>query len=108
MADLAKKSCIPCRGGIPPLTPGECASLLPSLRDWHLVDNHHLEKEWRFPDFATALKFLNRLGAVAEKEQHHPDLKLGWGKVRATLWTHKIDGLTESDFILAAKFDTLN
>lgn len=74
---------------------------------WELVREHHLEKEYSFPDFRSALDFTVRLGQVAEKEGHHPDIHLSWGRVRLEIWTHKIDGLTESDFILAAKADTL-
>jgi 4a-hydroxytetrahydrobiopterin dehydratase len=74
---------------------------------WQVVDEHHLTKSYTFPDFKTALEFVNRVGAVAEEEGHHPDLYLSWGKVDIKTWTHKIDGLTESDFILAAKIDRL-
>jgi 4a-hydroxytetrahydrobiopterin dehydratase len=105
--DLADKECVPCRGGVPPLTEAERAPLLEQLSDWAVVDGHHLEKEYAFPDFLSALEFVNRVGRVAEDNGHHPDLYLAWGKVRITIWTHKIDGLTESDFILAAKCDAL-
>jgi 4a-hydroxytetrahydrobiopterin dehydratase len=74
---------------------------------WSVVKEHHLEKEYRFKDFADALAFVNRVGALAEDQQHHPDLVLTWGKVRVAIWTHKIDGLTESDFVFAAKTDEL-
>src|SRR6266700_2526783 len=94
MAGLAEKTCVPCRGGVPPLT-GEQIKPLAA----------HIEKEFRFPDFKTALDFTNRIGAVAEEQGHHPDIYLAWGKVGVKIWTHKIDGLTESDFILAAKID---
>ena len=106
-SDLAAKSCVPCRGGVPPLQGAELAALLARLgpNDWRVVEEHHLEKEYGFPDFAAALAFVNRVGTIAESEGHHPDLFLAWGKVRITLWTHKIDGLTESDFVLAAKAD---
>ena len=108
--DLADKSCIPCRGGVPPLTEAERAPLLAALgpNDWNVVDGHHLAKEYKFPDFASALAFVNRIGAIAEAEGHHPDLTLGWGRVGVTTWTHKIDGLTESDFVLAAKIERAN
>ena len=106
MSELAKKSCVPCRGGVPPLAPDEANSLLTQLGGgWELVDNHHLTRTWEFSDFAQALGFTNRVGAVAETEGHHPDIYLAWGRVRLDIWTHKIDGLTESDFILAAKAD---
>jgi 4a-hydroxytetrahydrobiopterin dehydratase len=109
MADeLASKDCIPCRGGQPPLGGAEIASLLARLGGgWRAVEGHHLEKEYAFRDFASALAFVNRVGALAEAQGHHPDLYLAWGKVRMTVWTHKIDGLTESDFVLAAKADRL-
>ena len=107
--DLASKSCVPCRGGVPPLAGAELDRLLGELgpNGWRVVGGHHLEKDFSFPDFATALAFVNRIGALAEQQGHHPDLYLAWGKVRLTTWTHKIDGLTESDFVLAAKADRL-
>lgn len=103
--ELHEQRCVPCRGGVPPLGPQRCAELHAQLRDWALIENHHLEKEWRFPDFAAALAFVNRAGAVCEAEGHHADFELGWGRARARIWTHKVDGLTESDFVLAAKLD---
>jgi len=103
---LSQKHCVPCRGGVPPLRGDAIAKLHAQLDDgWRVVDEHHLEKAYAFDDFAQALAFTNRVGAVAEAEGHHPDIHLGWGKVVMTIWTHKIDGLTESDFILAAKAD---
>lgn len=109
MADpeLASRRCIPCRGGVPPLTPAQIEPLLARLTGWEVVDAHHLSKTYAFPDFAAALAFVNQVGALAEAEAHHPDLHLAWGRVRVEIWTHKIDGLTESDFILAAKIDAL-
>ena len=104
---LKDQECVPCKGGVPPLPPEETARLQSELRDWAVVDNHHLEKEWRFPDFASALGFVNRAGAVCEEQAHHADFELGYGRAKAKIWTHKIDGLTESDFVLAAKFDDL-
>jgi len=103
--DLADKSCVPCRGGIPPLTQAEIEPLLGQLSGWDVEASHHLTKSYDFDDFATALAFVNRVGEVAEREGHHPDVFLAWGKVRIDLFTHKIDGLSESDFILAAKCD---
>lgn len=106
--ELAKKKCAPCQGGITPLKGDQLLKLQQQLGNgWNIVNEHHLEKEWSFPDFATALKFTNRVGELAEVEGHHPDIYLAWGKVKITLWTHKIDGLAESDFILAAKCDLL-
>jgi len=106
VACLADRTCVPCRGGVPPLREAQWEPLLAELGPgWRVVDEHHLEKHYRFPDFAQALAFVNRAGAVAEEQGHHPDLHLAWGKVVVLLWTHKIDGLTESDFVLAAKID---
>lgn len=103
--DLASLSCVPCRGGIPALTEEEWAPLLAQLAGWQVIEGHHLSKEYAFPDFVTALGFVNRIGAEAERNGHHPDIGLSWGKVRVDIHTHKIDGLTQSDFILAAKCD---
>lgn len=106
MSELAKKECVPCKGEIPPLGEPEVSELLARLGGgWQAVDGHHLEKEYRFKDFRTALAFTNRVGELAEAQGHHPDICLSWGKVRLTIWTHKINGLTESDFIFAAKTD---
>jgi len=107
MSELAAKHCVPCRGGVPPLKGEQLADLMGHVPDWKLVNGHHLEKTYTFPDFAKALAFVNRVGEMAEQEGHHPDIYLAWGKVGVTTWTHKIDGLTESDFILAAKCDQL-
>ncbi len=108
MSDLASKQCIPCRGGVPPLAGTEREALLKELGNgWRAVEGHHLEKEYSFPDFKSALAFTNRVGELAEREGHHPDIYLAWGKVRITIFTHKIDGLTESDFVLAAKIERL-
>ena len=90
-------------GNVPPLTGAELEGLAQQLPEWHIVNQHHLVRSFSFPDFRTALDFVNKAGAIAEEEGHHPDLLLSWGKVEVTIWTHKIDGLTESDFILAAK-----
>lgn len=105
---LAKEKCVPCRGGVPALQGEELRELEKQLGGgWHVVDGHHLEKEFTFPDFVQALAFTNSIGAIAEEEGHHPDIYLAWGKVRVTTWTHKIDGLTRSDFILAAKIEAI-
>jgi 4a-hydroxytetrahydrobiopterin dehydratase len=110
-SELARKQCVPCKGGVPPLRGAALAELERQLggaaSGWRVVDEHHLEKEYRFRNFAEALAHLNRVGAMAEQQQHHPDLYLAWGKLRVTIWTHKIDGLTESDFVFAAKCDAL-
>ena len=102
---LADKHCVPCRGGVPPLRGEELDRMKAQVSGWQVVNEHHLAKSFTFPDFRKALDFVNRVGAIAEEEGHHPDLCLSWGKVDVTTWTHKIDGLTESDFILAAKID---
>lgn len=108
MSTLAQKECVPCKGGVPPLPAPEVERLLNELGgDWRTVENHHLEKVYPFPDFRAALAFTNRVGELAEAQGHHPDIHLAWGKVRLTIWTHKIDGLTESDFVFAAKADAL-
>ena len=102
---LAAKHCKPCRGGVPPLRGAELEKLSSQLPDWKVVAEHHIMKTFVFPDFKTALAFVNRAGAIAEAEGHHPDLLLTWGRVDVKTYTHKIDGLTESDFILAARID---
>jgi len=104
--DLAMKRCVPCAGGVPPLDAEERASLLARLRPgWQVLQDRRLEKTFRFEDFKGALEFTNRVGELAESEGHHPDIYLAWGKAVLTIWTHKINGLTESDFIFAAKAD---
>ncbi|MEK6711776.1 MAG: 4a-hydroxytetrahydrobiopterin dehydratase [Nitrospinota bacterium] len=106
MSELAAKECVPCRGGVPPLKGEELQNLRAKLGSgWQVVDGHHLEKEYKFPDFRKAMDFTVRVGELAERQGHHPDIHLAWGKVKLTIWTHKIDGLTESDFIFAAKAD---
>jgi 4a-hydroxytetrahydrobiopterin dehydratase len=105
MSELAKKSCVPCRGGVPPLAGKELEDLTGEVPAWKVVDGHHIVRTFTFPDFKQALAFVNRVGAIAEEQGHHPDILLGWGKAEITTWTHKINGLTESDFILAAKID---
>jgi len=107
MTELSDKKRVPCRGGVPPLVGKELSGLLEQLDGWILVAEHHLEKEYRFPNFAEGLEFVNRVGEIAEAEGHHPDISLAWGRVAIKIWTHKIDGLTESDFILAAKIDQI-
>ena len=104
---LAEKTCVPCRGGVPPLKGEAMEALRKQLPGWDVVNGHHLHRAFPFPDFVTALDFVNRVGAIAEEQAHHPDLLLGWGKAEVTIWTHKINGLTESDFVLAAKIGEL-
>ena len=106
MTDLAKKTCIPCRGGVPPLKGAQLEDLQDKLKnDWKIINEHHLEKEYSFKNFKEVLDFTVKVGELAENQDHHPDIFLTWGKVKVTIWTHKIDGLTESDFVFAAKTD---
>ena len=108
MSDLARKECIPCKGGDPPLGVEEAEAMLVQVNsDWELIDEHHLERVWSFDNFESALEFVNTAGAICEEQGHHADFELGWGRVKAMIWTHKINGLTESDFVLAAKFDEI-
>ena len=104
---LAALKCVPCRGGVPPLAGKELDELAAQLPDWKVIERHHLERAFKFRNFREALDFTNRVGELAEEQGHHPDLLLSWGKVVVTIWTHKIDGLHESDFVLAAKIDRL-
>jgi len=105
---LTNRVCVPCQGGIPPLKGKKLKTLQNQLgNDWNVIDEHHLEKEWKLNDFQTALDITNRIGSLAEEQGHHPNIYLAWGKVGIKLWTHKIDGLTDSDFILAAKIDSI-
>jgi 4a-hydroxytetrahydrobiopterin dehydratase len=104
---LASKQCVPCRGGVPPLQGDELAKLTPEVPDWRVIEGHHIERAFTFPNFKSALAFVNRIGEIAEEQGHHPDICFGWGKVTVSVFTHKISGLTESDFILAAKVDQL-
>jgi 4a-hydroxytetrahydrobiopterin dehydratase len=105
--NLADKKCVPCRGGVAPLKGVELEALHRNVPDWIIENEHHIHREFRFPDFKQALDFVNRVGALAEEQGHHPDILLAWGRAEVTMWTHKIDGLTESDFIMAAKIDRL-
>jgi 4a-hydroxytetrahydrobiopterin dehydratase len=105
-ATLADQVCVPCRGGVPPLTASEIAPLKAQLDEgWTVPGDKRLERTYRVKNFAAALAFANRVGAIAEEQQHHPDLYVAWGRVRVEIWTHKIDGLTPSDFYFAAKCD---
>ena len=107
MAELSERQCVPCRGGVPPLKGEEIENLLRQLEGWQVVNEHHLQRTYRFSDFRESLQFVNRIGELAEDQGHHPDICFGWGKADVTIWTHKIDGLTESDFVLAAKINKL-
>ena len=105
MSELASKTCAPCKGGTPPLAGKELEALAKEVPQWKVVDGHHLRRAFKFPDFVQALAFVNKVGALAESQGHHPDIFLAWGKAEVTTWTHSINGLSEGDFILAAKID---
>jgi 4a-hydroxytetrahydrobiopterin dehydratase len=107
MPELAKRTCVPCKGGVPPLQGDKLKEIARELPTWKVVDEHHITRTFNFSDFKSALDFVTQIGAVAEEQGHHPDILLRWGQVTVTIWTHKIDGLTESDFILGAKIDQL-
>jgi 4a-hydroxytetrahydrobiopterin dehydratase len=104
---LSEKQCVPCHGGVPPLIGAELEKFRMELPEWQVVGGHHLLRVYTFPDFRTALDFVNQVGALAEEQGHHPDLALSWGRVEVKIYTHKINGLAESDFVLAAKIDAL-
>jgi len=105
MSELATRTCVPCRGGTPPLKGAELHAISHQLPNWQVIDEHHITRTFSFQDFQKALDFVNRVGALAEEQGHHPDILLAWGKAAITLWTHAVNGLTESDFIMAAKID---
>lgn len=104
---MTKRSCVPCHGGVPRLRGEELRALAAQLSGWEAVEEHHLMKNYKFTNFRDALAFVNRAGEIAEAEAHHPDIEFGWGYARVKIYTHAIDGLSESDFVLAAKIDAL-
>lgn len=104
---LSQEPCLPCREGAPLLTEAELSELLTELPGWQMVEGHHLQKAWPFADFQQALAWLNRAGAICEAEGHHADFSLGWGRTEAVIYTHKVDGLTRADAVLAAKFEAI-
>ena len=105
---LEEKKCLPCSGEVSAMNLQQIKPLLVQLNDqWKLVEEHHLERDFLFDDFATALDFVNSAGEICEQENHHADFQLSWGKVKVSIWTHKIDGLAEADFILAAKIEKI-
>ncbi len=106
MTELANRNCVPCRGDTPPLKGEELDGLRRQVPDWEVVEEHHLRRAFKFKNFREALGFVNRVGELAEEQGHHPDISFGWGYAEVTVFTHKIDGLTQSDFVFAAKVDT--
>ena len=107
---LDEMKCVPCRGGMPPLTDAEIDQYYRQLQSWSVVEKEgvkRLERSFKFNDFAEALAFTNKVGEIAEKEGHHPDILTEWGRVTVSWWTHKINGLHKNDFIMAAKTDAL-
>lgn len=104
---LADQTCVPCQGGMPPLSPEAIVPLAEQTPEWTVIDNHHLQRDYTFPDFRSALDFVVKVGEVAEEQGHHPDIAFGWGKVSLTFYTHKIGGLAEADFVMAAKVEGL-
>ncbi|MDD2942117.1 MAG: 4a-hydroxytetrahydrobiopterin dehydratase [bacterium] len=108
MTTLSEKTCIPCKGGVPPISQSAIELFLRELPEWRVVDDHHLEKRFKFKNFLDALSFVNEIGAIAEEQQHHPNISFTWGQVTVQIWTHKIDNMTESDFILAARIEEID
>jgi len=108
MKNLEDKKCVPCEGGVQPLKDNKLNDYIEQIDNWQVIDEHHIIKKFKFPNFKSALNFVNKVGDLAEQENHHPDLLLGWGKVEITLFTHAINGLSENDFILAKKIDLIN
>lgn len=110
MGDLADRKCVPCEGGTLPMVRGDAAKLLSEISGWELIDEGVLKirRKFKFKDFKVALLFVNKIGEIAEEEGHHPDIEFGWGKANVTLYTHAVSGLSENDFILAAKINNLN
>ena len=106
---LSEKKCTPCQKGTPPLTGEELFELYTTLdaKEWELHNEHHLECTYTLPSFSKAIEFVQQVGAIAEEQGHHPLIMINFKQVTLTLWTHKIDGLCENDFILAAKYNTL-
>lgn len=107
MTEFADKTCVPCTGDTPPLKTAELEELHQHVPEWEIVEEHHIHQEFAFKNFLEALNFVNRVGEVAEEQGHHPDISFGWGWSEIKVFTHAIDGLSESDFVLAAKVDRL-
>ena len=103
--DLSKEKCVACEAGVKPFNASQISKYIADLKDWNVINNHHLTKSYKFPDFKSALKFVDKVGKIAEKEGHHPDISLSWGKVEIKTYTHAINGLSLNDFILASKID---
>jgi 4a-hydroxytetrahydrobiopterin dehydratase len=106
--ELSAKKCVPCEGGMPPMTPQETNQYLSQVLGWELIENKKIKKEFKFNNFKGSLDFVNKVGALAEEEKHHPNISIIYNKVNITLSTHAIGGLSQNDFIMAAKIDKLN
>jgi len=107
MTDLHKNKCIPCKGGIPKLKIKDSKEFQKETPDWKIIKNHHITRTFKFNDFKSALTFVNKVGAIAEKEGHHPNINFTWGEVNISIYTHAINGLHKNDFILASKIDRI-
>ncbi|MDP9455701.1 MAG: 4a-hydroxytetrahydrobiopterin dehydratase [Actinomycetota bacterium] len=108
MSDLANKKCVPCNAETPTLREDEISALAVQVPEWEVVGGHHLGRRYSFRNFREALRFVNRVGELAEEQGHHPEIGFGWGYANLRVWTHAIDGLSENDFVLAAKVDALD
>ena len=107
MSDLLSKKCVPCEGGVPPMGEEEIAGLLPQVQGWEVIEKKKIQKVFKFKDFRAAMEFVNKVAGLAEEEGHHPDIHIHYNKVRLELWTHAIGGLSENDFIAAAKINAI-
>ena len=107
MQGLLQKKCVPCEGIGKAFTKKEVQAYLKKVENWEIKESKKIEKLFKFKNFVQAMDFANKITEIAEQENHHPDLHISWGKVRVELWTHALNGLTENDFILAAKIDAI-
>jgi|SRR5882724_3114967 len=108
MIHLSDKKCVTCEGGVPPFTKAQIAEYMPQVNSWELIDDKKIAKNYKFKDFVEAMAFVNKVADIAESEGHHPDISISWNKVKLELTTHAISGLSENDFIVAAKVDKLS
>ena len=108
MTGLSVKECVPCQGGVPTLSSADIAKYCEEIPSWRVIDNHHLSKSFKFEDYRETIAFVNKLADLAERVGHHPAIYVTYGEARVDIWTHKVNGLTENDFVLAAKTDMLH